>query len=79
MHLHLDTLAAERRAGLADDARRAVVHRTVARPAERATPVRWMAARVLLAISLASAAAVRRLDGCLAEDLARSLPTPDGA
>jgi hypothetical protein len=78
MHTHLDTLAADRRAGLTDDARRAAFHRAVTKSTPRTAPVRRIAARVLLAVSLISAAAVRRLDGCLAEDLL-PLATPDGA
>ena len=78
MHLHLDTLAAERRAEITDDVRRAAFHRAVTHSTTHTAPVRRIAARALLAISLTSAAAVRRLDRCLAEDrLPRA--TPHGA
>ena len=44
----------------------------------RSRSVRYRAARALTGISLASAAAVRRLDGCVADDLSRRLAPTDG-
>jgi hypothetical protein len=71
MHLHLDDLARDRVAELASAARD---HASV--PSRRARPAPWaprrVAARAFLAISLVSAAAVRRLDACLADDLVGS-------
>lgn len=40
--------------------------------------VRYRAAMALTRLSLASAAAVRRLDGCVADDLSRRLAPTDG-
>jgi hypothetical protein len=47
------------------------------RHARRRT-VRYWAAMTLTRLSLASAAAVRRLDGCVADDLSRRLAPSDG-
>ena len=44
----------------------------------RRRSVRYRAAMALTRISLASAAAVRRLDGCVADDLSRRLAPTDG-
>ena len=54
-----------------------IVHRVLAEVPEDRTshpsPLRRPAARVLAALSRGSAAAVRRLDDCIADDLGRSL------
>jgi hypothetical protein len=44
----------------------------------RRRSVRYRAAMALTRLSLASAAAVRRLDGCVADDLSRRLAPSDG-
>ena len=54
---------------------------TLAQPARvaRNSPLRRGLALGLVAISRASAGAVRRLDACVADDLGRSLAPTDGA
>ncbi len=44
----------------------------------RRRSARYRAAMALTRLSLASAAAVRRLDGCVADDLSRRLAPSDG-
>jgi hypothetical protein len=78
MHLHVITLAEDRVAGLAQASRHHWSTAPLAGDSLTAASRRALA-RVLLAISLASAAAVSRLDACLAEDLARPIARPDGA
>ena len=79
MYLQTIALAEDRVAQLAQERRRPGSFgppdhdRGVLRGARR------LLARGLVAISLASAAAVGRLDACLAEDLRRPLTAPDGA
>jgi hypothetical protein len=73
MHALLPDLAHDRQARLADDARR---HRVMPAP-HRAGP-RQAAAVVLAWMSRLSAAGVRRLDGRVADDLARRLVPCDG-
>jgi hypothetical protein len=78
MHLHLISLVEDRVAELAQGPR----HRW-STPARRPTGIavtgRRALARLFLTVSLVSAAAVRRLDACLAEDLFTATPSPDGA
>jgi hypothetical protein len=77
MHLLIPDLASDRAAGLAQEARR---HRSVPATSRR-RGLRQLAAIVLIRVSLASEAAVRRLDACLADDLLRARPVRpiDGA
>jgi hypothetical protein len=44
----------------------------------RTSPIRRFVALGLVAVSRASAAAVRRLDACIADDLGRALAPTDG-
>ena len=75
MYLLLSDLAHDRVVALAQERHH---HRSVARSDGRG--LRRGAARVFARISLASAAIVRRLDACIADDLVRPLTTrPDGA
>jgi hypothetical protein len=77
MHLLLPDLARDRAAALAQERRR---YRSSPPSRARHHPFRRAAAVGLARVSLASAAAVRRLDACLADDLIRPLTTqPDGA
>lgn len=76
MHLHIEALAADQ----TTERRRAVDrrHTTVRGRADRgAGPVRRRLAAALAAVSRASASGVRRLDACVADDLARRLTTSD--
>jgi hypothetical protein len=77
MHLLIPDLARDRAAELAQESRRPRRD-----PSPRAVPrrrVRHLLAVALVRLSLASAAAVRRLDACLADDLLRPIARPDGA
>ena len=78
MHLLTIALAEDRAATLAQERRR---HGSLPGPtpasADRRT--RRVLARGLAAISLVSAAAVRRLDACIADDLVRPMAPADGA
>jgi len=79
MYLQTIALAEDRVAQLAQERRRpgpVGPPRDARRPLDGA---RHLLARGLMAISLASAAAVERLDACLAEDLARPVVAVDGA
>ena len=78
MHLLTIALAEDRAATLAQERRR---HGSLpARPRRRPTAAaRRALARTLAAVSLVSAAAVRRLDACIADDLVRPLAPADGA
>jgi len=78
MHLLTIALAEDRATTLAQERRR---HGSLpARPRGGPTSAaRRMLARALATISLVSAAAVRRLDACIAEDLVRPLAPADGA
>ena len=73
MHTLLPDLAHDHQARLADDARR---HRVL--PGTQRAGLRHAAALVLARISHLSAAGVRRLDGRIADDLARRLVPCDG-
>ncbi len=76
MHLHIAALAAERTA----ERRRAVDrrHATVrGRAGHGPGSLRRGLAAAFAAVSRMSAAAVRRLDACVADDLARRLAAPD--
>jgi len=80
VHLFIPILAAD----YAHERRREADHRRLEALATGGTghgisPVRRLAAQVLVAISRASASAVRRLDACLADDLGRALAPTDGA
>lgn len=80
MHLLTPTLAAvyaDERLREAERSRLATHVMSTRRP--RISRVRRSLAHALVAISRASAAAVRRLDACLADDLGRSLSPGDGA
>lgn len=77
MHLLIPDLAADRLAQRRADAEEARC-REVLR-GETASGWRRAVAVVLLAVSRASAAAVHRLDDCVAEDLARAGHAPDRA
>ena len=76
MHLFIPILAAD----YAIERHREADHRRLVAlvTAHEISPVRRIAAQVLVAISRASAWAVRRLDACLADDLGRSLAPTDG-
>jgi len=76
VHLFIPILAAD----YAMERRREADHRRlVALVTEHETSLlRRVAAQVLVAISRASASAVRRLDACLADDLGRALAPTDG-
>lgn len=77
MYLLIPDLARDRAAALAQERRR---HRSSPAVPRDHHPVRRATAVVLARISLASAAAVRRLDACTADDLVRPLTTrADGA
>ena len=77
MHLLTIALAEDRAATLAQERRR---HGSPpARPPRRPIAARRVLARGLAAISLVSAAAVRRLDACIADDLMRPMAPADGA
>ena len=74
MHPLTPFLAAELdRARRAEAARRSLARQLRATPEPRPSPVRRRLAIVLAAVSRSSAAAVRRLDDCLADELARRL------
>jgi hypothetical protein len=81
MHLHVTALANDQAAERARElarARHAGAY-AVARPTTRMSDrLRRTAARGLLVLSVASARAVRRLDACIAEDLARPFAPTDG-
>jgi hypothetical protein len=80
MHLLNPTLAAvytDERLREADRSRLAAQVMSARRP--RISLFRRTLAHALVAVSRASAAAVRRLDACLADDLGRSLSPGDGA
>jgi hypothetical protein len=80
MHLFIPILAADHARELRRDAARQHLATLAAAAREpRISPIRRGLARALVAISRASAAAVRRLDACLADDLGRSLARIDGA
>ena len=80
MHLFIPILAADYTAERRREADHRRLEALVSRAAEPGiSPVRWLAARVLVAISRASASAVRRLDACLADDLGLALGSTDGA
>ena len=79
MHLFIPILAAD----YAIERRREADHRRLealvrGTGAHGITPIRRIAAQILVVISRASAAAVRRLDSCLADDLGRALAPTDG-
>ena len=78
MHLFTPFLAAD----YAIERRREADHRRlealVKGTVHGISPVRRIAAQVLVAISRSSASAVRRLDACLADDLGRALAPTDG-
>ena len=87
MHLLVPDLARDRAAALAQERRR---YRSIPATTRRSHPVRRATAVVLARVSLASAAAVRRLDAYInssngykpniADDLIRPFTTrPDGA
>ena len=79
MYLQTIALAEDRVAQLAQERRRPGSFGPP-RPERRlVVDARRLLARVLASISRASAAAVQRLDACIAEDLARPVPAPDGA
>ena len=77
MHLYIPILAAD----YAMERRREADHRRLVAlvTAHEPSSVRRLAAQILVAISRASASAVRRLDACLADDLGRALAPTDGA
>ena len=77
MHLLIPDLARDRAAELAQESRRP--RRDPSPRADRQRWVRHLLAVALVRLSLASAAAVRRLDACLADDLLRPIARPDGA
>ena len=77
MHLLIADLARDRAAELAQESRR-LRRDALSRP-DRQRRLRHVLAVALVHLSLASAAAVRRLDACLADDLARPIARPDGA
>ena len=78
MHLLIPDLAHDRAAELAQESRRP--RRDPSQRPDRRRQVRHVLALVLVRLSLVSAAAVRRLDACIADDLARRLVTrADGA
>ena len=77
MHLLIPDLARDRAAELAQESRRP--RRDPSGQPDRQRQVRHLLAVVLVRLSLASAAAVRRLDACLADDLLRPVTRPDGA
>jgi hypothetical protein len=77
MHLLIPDLARDRAAELAQESRRP--RRDPSPRAGRRRRVRHLLAIALVRLSLASAAAVRRLDACLADDLLRPIARPDGA
>ena len=79
MYLQTIALAEDRVAQLAQERRRPGSFGPTHRTGGLRHPARRLLARGLVAISLASAAAVGRLDACLAEDLRRPLTAPDGA
>lgn len=76
MHLLIAALAAD----IDTERRAAAARHSIARSARAAagpqrSRVRWGLALALAAISRSSASAVRRLDACLADDLAAGLPS----
>ena len=77
MHLLIPDLARDRAAELAQESRRP--RRDRSPRADRRRQLRHLLAVALVRLSLASAAAVRRLDACLADDLLRPIARPDGA
>lgn len=79
MYLQTIALAEDRVAQLAQERRRPESFGQPGRDRGPRDSARRLLARGLVAVSLASAAAVRRLDACLAEDLARPMAAPDGA
>jgi len=76
VHLFIPILAAD----YALERRREADHRRLEAlvSGSTASPIRRFAAQILVAISRASASAVRRLDACLADDLGRALAPTDG-
>ena len=74
MHLFVPHLAADVEAERRRSARTTAATRDHAHPAG----VRRAAAIVLARVSVASAAAVRRLDACIADDLVRPRVAVDG-
>jgi len=79
MHLFIPILAAD----YAIERRREADHRRLealvrGNGARGISTTRRVAAQILVAISRASASAVRRLDACLADDLGRALAPTDG-
>ena len=76
MHLFIPILAAD----YAMERRREADHRRLVAlvTGHKISSVRRVAAQLLVAVSRASAAAVRRLDACLADDLGRALAPTDG-
>ncbi len=77
MHLLIADLARDRAAELAQESRRP--RRDPSPRPDRRRQVRHLLAVALVRLSLASAAGVRRLDKCLADDLLRPIARPDGA
>jgi hypothetical protein len=78
MYLQTIALAEDRVAQLAQERRRPGSFGPPDRDLSILRGARRLLARGLVAVSLASAAAVERLDACLAEDLIRPM-APDGA
>ena len=81
MHLLVPELARDRAAALAQERRRyrSLSLAVASQPRPHRHRIRRLTAVVLARISLASAAAVRRLDACIADDLVRPMSGSHGA
>jgi hypothetical protein len=78
MHLLLYALASDMTPELRPDPHRSHAIELARHRRARRRSARYRAAMVLTRISLASAAAVRVLDGCVADDLSRRRAPSDG-